>query len=89
MVRDVALVAAAKTDAETIRKALSDACGELAVEVTLFDIYTGERMEQDKKSLAFSVQYRSLTKTLTDKEVDVVHNKAVKKVCGDLGLSMR
>ncbi|MBW2278158.1 MAG: phenylalanine--tRNA ligase subunit beta [Deltaproteobacteria bacterium] len=80
MVRDVALMIDEQLDAAPVREALQRACGELAVEVRLFDVYRGKGVEPGKKSLAFSVVYRAADRTLTDEEVDALHRAAVEEV---------
>lgn len=50
--------------------------------VALFDIYTGERVDQRKKALGFEISFRSNEKTLTDVEVqhafDHIQNELLK-----------
>ena len=89
MARDVAFLADDALDAGPICAALQKACGELATDVQLFDVYKGKGIEAGKKSLAFSVQYRSFTKTLTDEEIDAIHNSAVKQVCSQFFIATR
>ena len=55
--------------------------------VDLFDCYTGKGVPEGKKSLAFNLVYRSPERTLTDDEVEAVHNKlidALVKISDDL-----
>ena len=40
--------------------------------VEVFDVYEGAGLAQGKKSLAFSLAFRSATRTLTDDEVNAV-----------------
>ena len=55
--------------------------GEGIVEkVELFDVYEGEQIPEDKKSVAFSIIYRSYKKTLRDEDISEVHEKIVKEV---------
>jgi len=82
MVRDVALMVDEQLDAAPIGEELRRACGPLAVDVRLFDVYRGKGVEPGKKSLAFSVVYRAAERTLTDEEVDGVHRAAVEQVKG-------
>jgi len=89
MTRDVAFVVPLEMDAEQVRGELALACGELAVEVRVFDIYTGEHVAPDSKSLAISVQYRAGDRTLTDREVDERHGAAVAQVCARFQVSVR
>lgn len=80
MARDVALLVAEEQDSGPIAAALREACGPLAVRVALFDVYRGTGIEEGRKSLAFSVTYRALDRTLTDAEVDALHKAAVLRV---------
>ena len=80
MSRDVALLLSRDTDSGAVISAFRGELGEIAEEIRIFDVYTGEHIPADKKSLAFSIVYRSGERTLTDKEVDTMHGKAVSAV---------
>jgi phenylalanyl-tRNA synthetase beta chain len=80
MTRDVALLVDESQDAGPIAQALREACGPLAVQIRLFDVYRGKGIDEGRKSLAFSVAYRALDRTLTDAEIDALHNAAVARV---------
>jgi len=54
--------------------------GELIRDVDLFDIYQGPEIPQGKKNLAFHIIYQSDKKTLTDKEVDKIHQKIINQL---------
>lgn len=89
MVRDVAVVAPESQDVGPVMDAFVAVGDELISGVKLFDIYRGDKMDAGMKSIAFSVQYRSNDRTLTDKEVDLVHQKAVGGICKQFGLKIR
>ncbi|MCP4605445.1 MAG: phenylalanine--tRNA ligase subunit beta [Proteobacteria bacterium] len=89
MVRDVALLVDANLDSGPIAKALKEECGSLAIEVSLFDVYSGKGISNEKKSLAFSIVYRSENHTLTDDEVDAAHKAAVAKILKRFDASLR
>ncbi len=89
MVRDVAFLVEEARDAAPIEDALREACAPLATSVRLFDVYRGKGIEDGKKSLAFSVVYRSLEKTLTDEEVDAIHRMAIDRVKTEYGVRTR
>ncbi len=59
-----------------IRETVNDASGEeLTLEsLRLFDIYEGKGIPEGFRSLAYSLSYRSHTRTLKDEEVETVHN---------------
>ena len=89
MVRDVAFLVEESRDAASIEDALREACAPLATNVSLFDVYRGKGIEYGKKSLAFSVWYRSREKTLTDEEVDAIHRTAIDRVKSEFGVRTR
>ena len=55
--------------------------GEGLIEkVELFDVYTGEQIPKGKKSVAFSITYRSHERTLKDEEVSQIHQNIVHEI---------
>ena len=48
-------------------------------------MFRGEHVPQGKKSLGYSLTYRSTEKTLTDKEVEQDHAKVLAALQGQLG----
>ncbi len=78
MLRDLAfIVPKAVTYADitaTLRKQ------PLVTLVELFDLYEGEKIGADKKSLAFHVAYQSPERTLTIAEIDVVQAAMIKEL---------
>ena len=53
------------------------ACKQLT-KVELFDIYRGEKLGADKKSMAFSFELRSDERTLTDEDINRAVNTILK-----------
>lgn len=70
MSRDMSIVVEKSLPAESVRQFLLVKDPGLIEDVRLFDMYQGERIAKDKKSLAFTILYRSKERTLTDAEVD-------------------
>ena len=93
--RDLALVVDAATPAADVQKALAKAAraaagNSFAIEsVTVFDLYQGKGLPEGKKSLAFSLVFRSSTRTLTDDEVNAVFAQIQKAITADGTLSVR
>jgi phenylalanyl-tRNA synthetase beta chain len=52
----------------------------LLKQVTLFDVYTGEQVAADKKSLAFALTFQANDRTLQDKDVQKVRQKIVRRL---------
>ncbi|MGA1842491.1 MAG: phenylalanine--tRNA ligase subunit beta [bacterium] len=63
--------------------------GELLKDVLLFDIYVGPQIPKGKKSLAFSLTYRSDMRTLTDEKVNDVHQQIFDRLNFELGAELR
>lgn len=87
--RDIALVVDATTVAGDIQKIIAEAGGKLLKEVSVFDLYEGERMEPGKKSLAYSLKYFDPERTLTDEDVTKVHEKVLAAVKEKAGAELR
>jgi phenylalanyl-tRNA synthetase beta chain len=75
--RDMAIVVDGDILSEKIRDQIKMVGGDLIEEITLFDVYRGAQIPPKKKSLAYSIRYRSKDKTLTDEEVEKIHRKVV------------
>jgi phenylalanyl-tRNA synthetase beta chain len=79
--RDLALVVDAAAPAGDVQKAVTKAARAavgtaFAVEnVSVFDVYQGKGLPEGKKSLAFSLVFRSAERTLTDDEVNAAFQK--------------
>ncbi len=78
--RDFAMLVDRDLPVGTIEKAISSGAGRLCERIELFDVYTGSQIPEDKKSVAYSVWLRSADSTLTDKEIEEVSAKIIKKL---------
>jgi phenylalanyl-tRNA synthetase beta chain len=87
--RDVALVVHDDVPAGDVERAVREAAGALAVEVSLFDRFIGGAIPASHSSLAFHVVYRAADRTLTDDEVDRQHAKVVAEVGTRFGATLR
>lgn len=75
--RDLALVVDEDVMAGEVEEGIREIAGELLESVTLFDVFTGAQVGEGKKSIAYSLVYRAADRTLTDEEVQSVHQKVV------------
>ena len=62
---------------------------KLVEDIKMFDVYTGDQVDEDKKSVAYSIVYRSSEKTLTDEDVVKVHGKILKELENKLNAVLR
>lgn len=77
MTRDVALVLNSDAAAGDIVAIIEKAGTKLLKDVTVFDVYEGDKMEAGKKSVAFSLTFFDPERTLTVEEVEAAYNKIV------------
>jgi phenylalanyl-tRNA synthetase beta chain len=87
--RDIALVVDENVVAGELQKAIIEAGGKLLKEVSIFDVYKGDRLPDGKKSIAFSLRYYDPERTLTDEEVTAVHEKVIEAVEQQFGATLR
>ncbi|MCM2275129.1 MAG: phenylalanine--tRNA ligase subunit beta [Candidatus Didemnitutus sp.] len=92
--RDIALVIDATRHAEEVRQQLltvaRQAATKFAVEsVDVFDVYQGAGLPEGKKSVAFSLSFRSGERTLTDDEVNAAFAEIQKKIVADGTMTVR
>ncbi|MEL6854749.1 MAG: phenylalanine--tRNA ligase subunit beta [Cyanobacteria bacterium J06607_13] len=73
--RDLALFAPLEVSVADLQRTMEKAGGKLLDSVTLFDEYRGENVPEGERSLAFRLVYRSSDRTLSDKDIDPVHQK--------------
>ena len=67
--RDIALLISDKIELRDIQRLIEQTGGELLDATWLFDVYTGQGVEQGKRSLAFAVLWQHPTRTLEDAEI--------------------
>ncbi|MBT2754507.1 phenylalanine--tRNA ligase subunit beta [Mesobacillus foraminis] len=87
--RDIALVVEREKAAGELEAIITEAGGKLLKEVHVFDLYEGERMEQGKKSIAFSLKYFDPERTLTDEDITKAHDKVLNAVKEKAGAVLR
>ncbi len=73
--RDLALLCDADMPVAEIAETIRLAGGKLLETVTLFDVYQGSQIEKGKKSVAFSLAFRSNEGTLTDEQIEPAFKK--------------
>ncbi|MCX6828360.1 MAG: phenylalanine--tRNA ligase subunit beta [candidate division Zixibacteria bacterium] len=75
--RDLAIVVDESAPVGEIMEAIERAGKPLLEKVALFDLYRGKQIGEGKKSLAFSLTFRSPERSLENKEVVEIHEKIV------------
>lgn len=88
VVRDLALLVDKNLSHDEIYAKIEASGGELLSGVELFDLYYGDELGQDKKSIAYHIYFQSKERTLTDDEVEAVMASILKAV-EELGAQRR
>ena len=73
--RDLAFFAPVTVSVADLERSISKSGGKLLDSVVLFDEYRGENVPEGQRSLAFRLVYRAGDRTLTDQDIDPVHQK--------------
>ncbi len=87
--RDMAVVVERRVLAGDLLREIAVAGGSFLRDISLFDVYEGEGIPPGKKSVAFSLVFRSDERTLTDKEVEKIYTHIVEHLQRTFGASLR
>jgi len=87
--RDIAFFASTQVSVAELTRAIACAAGEILESVELFDEYRGENVPQGQRSLAFRLIYRERDRTLTDAEVEPVHQKVRESLIEKFHVNLR
>ena len=69
--------------------AISKVDQKLISNINVFDIYEGENIPENKKSIAISVTIQSTEKTLNDNDLENINNLIIKTVESKTGAKIR
>jgi phenylalanyl-tRNA synthetase beta chain len=87
--RDVALVIDEGLNWARVASAVESVECQLRQSTEFLNVYRGKQVGSGKKSVAFSVTYRSPERTLTDDEVNLLHSELLKSLLESLGAVLR
>lgn len=71
--RDIALVINRDVPSATLVKEIEAHGGDILQNAQVFDVYEGEHVAEDEKSIAIRLSYLDVEQTLTDDKVNAVH----------------
>ncbi|EFS03467.1 phenylalanyl-tRNA synthetase beta chain, partial [Listeria seeligeri FSL S4-171] len=89
MTRDLALLVDKNTDHATILEVIKSHGGNLLVDIELFDIFEGESLGENKKSLAYTLTFLDSERTLVEEDVQKATNKVVEALQEKLNAIIR
>ena len=89
IIKDIAFVVKKNISAQDIMDAIKKSGGKLLTNIEIFDVYEGENVSLDEKSIAYSLTFQDNTRTLTEEEVMEVFNKIMVDVSNKLNAKVR
>ncbi len=87
--KDLAFAVKKETEADEIIGHIKKAGGKLLTDIDVFDVYVGENVADDEKSIAFSLTFKDPNRTLSDEEVTQVFEKIIAEVEGKMTAKLR
>ena len=77
VIRDISVLVPKSVLVEEVLNKIENAGGELLIDADLFDIFEGENLPEDKKSLAFHLIFQAKDRVLSSKEVNEIQEKII------------
>lgn len=87
--KDLAFIVHKELNSIILEKEIKKIGGKLLTNVQVFDIYTGENIGSDKKSIAYTLTFEDNTRTLTEEEVMVIFNKIINEITNKFAAVLR
>ncbi len=87
--RDFAFVIDKNFKTGSLEKIIKEIDSAIIQNVIIFDVYVGENIPKDKKSIAINVTLQSADKTLSEKDLDIISKKIIEVVKNKTGATIR
>jgi phenylalanyl-tRNA synthetase beta chain len=87
--KDMAFIVDKNVTCDDITNIIRRNGGRNLQNIEVFDLYEGDRIDANKKSIAFSLTFNAEDRTLSDEEVMEVFNKIIKEVTTKLNAELR
>ncbi len=89
VVRDISFIINRDVRIDDVQRIMYGAVSGLLDDVDLFDMFEGEKLGEDKKSLSFHLVFRSRERTLTSEEVGHEMGKIVRALQDTFSIELR
>ena len=87
--KDLAFIVDKNVESYKIVQEIKKNGAKLLTDVVVFDIYEGQNIDADKKSIAYKLTFEDYTRTLKDEEVMVIFKKIIDAVKVKFGAELR
>mgnify|MGYP002533087970 FL=1 len=89
MEKDMAFILDKSIEAGKVIDIIKKAGGRILSDVTVFDVYEGENIDNSKKSIAFKLNFMDINRTLNEEEVMQSFRKIIEKVESEFQAKLR
>lgn len=89
MARDLALIVRNDVTASQVEAVIKENGGEYLRNVSLFDVYAGSQLEAGTHSLAYTISFQAIDKTLVEQQVNDSVNAILQALDEKLGVKLR
>jgi phenylalanyl-tRNA synthetase beta chain len=87
--RDLAFVVGNETPAAEILRLLRENAGEFLTDLRIFDVYQGDAVGKNKKSVALGLTWQHPSRTLSDDEINTIITNCVKALEQQFNANLR
>ncbi|MBI4785667.1 MAG: phenylalanine--tRNA ligase subunit beta [Chloroflexi bacterium] len=87
--QDLAIIVDENVDADRVYALIRQTGGELLQRAALFDLYRGEPIPAGKKSLAYTLTFQAMDRTLSEQDATKIRDKIVNRLRHELGAELR
>ena len=87
--RDFAFIIDRKLNVQDLVSVISNIDKNLISNIKVFDVYEGDNIPENQKSVAISVTIQSIEKTLTDNDLEKINNLIIETVENKTGAKIR
>ena len=87
--RDFAFIVDKNVKSQDLINAISGVDQNLISNIKVFDVYEGDNIPENQKSIAISITIQSMEKTLTDNDLEKINNLIIETVQNKTGAKIR
>lgn len=87
--KDLAIVVDRNISADEIAKLIKKAAGALLTKIEIFDVYQGTNIPKNKRSIAYSLSFGTMDRTLTDEEINNIMSKVIETLQNKIDAELR
>ena len=87
--KDLAFILDKNITSGEVLECIKKAGGRLLSDIKVFDVYTGENIDSNKKSIAYSLTFMDQNRTLEEKEVMEIFDRIIEKVTNEFNCELR